>query len=283
MSISSSKSNKYLNTKRNLSTIDTNDDISKIPLLNKGPWTEKEDQLIIKWVQKYGACNWTKCSEYMKGRSGKQCREHWNNSLNPDLIKGQWTSEEDLLIMIFYKKYGGSWKKIIPIFEKRTENSIKNRFFSQLRKLASKLLQSKRRENGLEDLKKILPQATEMAKQKYFAEKKMNEKEFDEYVIRIDKAVKNRKKGYKFINLDSIRNEKNINNKKNDINIIETDEEYEFEKKENLETNKKRKRGRKKKLENKKTVEKIFNNDEESIKEKIIPIEEIIKPIIVES
>jgi hypothetical protein len=108
----------------------------------------------------------------MKGRSGKQCREHWNNSLNPDLIKGQWTSEEDLLIMIFYKKYGGSWKKIIPIFEKRTENSIKNRFFSQLRKLASKLLQSKRRENGLEDLKKILPQATEMAKQKYFAEKK---------------------------------------------------------------------------------------------------------------
>ena len=138
MSISSPKSNKYLNTKRNLSTIDTNDDISKIPLLNKGPWTEKEDQLLIKWVQKHGPSNWTKCSEYMKGRSGKQCREHWNNSLNPDLLKGQWTSEEDLLIMIFYKKYGGSWKKIIPIFEKRTENSIKNRFFSQLRKLASK-------------------------------------------------------------------------------------------------------------------------------------------------
>ena len=214
MSFSSSKSNK-----RNLSTIDTNDEINKIQLLNKGPWTEREDQLLIKWVKNHGACNWTKCSEYMKGRSGKQCREHWNNSLNPDLIKGKWTSEEDLLIMIFYKKYGGSWKKIIPIFEKRTENSIKNRFFSQLRKLANKSFQTKKRENGLEELKKLLPQATDMAKQKYFAEKKMNEKEFEEYIIRIDKAVKNRKNGYKFIDLDSIRNDKNINYKKNYINL----------------------------------------------------------------
>ena len=58
--------------------------------------------------------------------------------LNPELVKGEWTSEEDFLIMYFYEQCNGSWKKIIPLFNGRTENSIKNRFFSQLRKIATK-------------------------------------------------------------------------------------------------------------------------------------------------
>ena len=128
----------FLQKKRTLSIHSKNLTKNEEPELKKGPWSEQEDQLLIKWVKMNGPCNWTKCSDFIKGRSGKQCREHWNNSLDPQLTKGQWTAEEDLLIMVFYKKYGGSWKRIIPIFEKRTENSIKNRFFSQLRKIASK-------------------------------------------------------------------------------------------------------------------------------------------------
>ena len=57
----------------------------------------------------------------MKNRTAKQCREHWNNSLDSSLKKGNWTSEEDLLIMKFYKKYK-SWRKMIPMFKNRTEN-----------------------------------------------------------------------------------------------------------------------------------------------------------------
>ena len=112
----------------------------------KGPWSAQEDELLMEWVKKNGAKNWTKCSEFVYGRSGKQCREHWNNSLNPTLIKGNWTSEEDFLIMFFYKKYNGSWKKIIYLFEGRTENSIKNRFFSQLRKIAGENMGSDERQ-----------------------------------------------------------------------------------------------------------------------------------------
>ena len=179
---------------------------------------------ILLYLQKNGPCNWTKCSEFIKGRSGKQCREHWNNSLDPNLTKGQWKSEEDLLIMIFYEKYGGSWKKIIPIFPSRTENSIKNRFFSQLRKLASKVQQKGKKEYsskfGLELLKKFLPQATELAKQKYFEETKTNDKELEQYVNKIDNLVKNRKKGIKFIDFDTLKN-----NKKN-MNIIDIKEKY---------------------------------------------------------
>ena len=113
------------------------------PGLVKGPWTPQEDAKLFEWVKTQGATKWTLCSETIPGRSGKQCREHWNNSLNPDVKKGLWNTEEDFLIMTFYKKYKGSWKKISPLFQQRTENSIKNRFFSQLRKIATLHIQSK--------------------------------------------------------------------------------------------------------------------------------------------
>ena len=109
---------------------------TKIPI-RKGPWSPEEDKLLRKWVKQNGPKHWEACGRFIKGRKGKQCREHWNNCLNPKLIKGHWTTEEDFLIMFFYEKCKGSWKKIIPLFNGRIENSIKNRFYSQLRKYAT--------------------------------------------------------------------------------------------------------------------------------------------------
>ena len=181
---------------------------------------DRQRRSTIKKIEKNGACNWTKCSEYIKGRSGKQCREHWNNSLDPKLIKGQWTSEEDLLILIFYEKYGGSWKKIIPIFDKRTENSIKNRFFSQLRKIASKYQQSRKKEYssrfGLEDLKNFLPLATDLAKKKFFSENNNNQK-IDENLLGLNDEQNQNK-----------RNENNnIGENNEDIDEVELNKKYE--------------------------------------------------------
>ena len=39
--------------------------------------------------------------------------------------------------MYFYHKFKGSWKILINAFNGRTEKSIKNRFFSELRKIAT--------------------------------------------------------------------------------------------------------------------------------------------------
>jgi hypothetical protein len=99
------------------------------PGLVKGPWTAQEDAKLFDWVKRQGPTKWTLCSEIIPGRSGKQCREHWNNSLNSSILKGNWTVEEDYLLMLFYEKMDKSWKKIIPLFKSRTENSIKISFF----------------------------------------------------------------------------------------------------------------------------------------------------------
>jgi len=196
------------------------------PGLVKGPWTTQEDQKLNDWVKKHGATKWTLCAEGIPGRSGKQCREHWNNSLNPDVKKGSWSSEEDFLIMVFYKKYGGSWKKIIPIFNKRTENSIKNRFFSQLRKIASSFIQSKEKKFSakikLKTLLDYLDFATEKAKEKLLREKPMTDGEIEKFIdgvdVKLKKIVQIKKEGKNDININN--NNKN-NNKNLNININE--------------------------------------------------------------
>jgi hypothetical protein len=117
------------------------------PGLTKGPWSIAEDRKLLEWVQKEGPNKWTACAEYIKGRSGKQCRERWLNTLNPGVKKGNWEAEEDYLIFKLFTQFGSQWSKINLYFERRTENSIKNRFYSTLRRIAAE----KRKESSVSE------------------------------------------------------------------------------------------------------------------------------------
>lgn len=112
------------------------------PGLIKGPWTIEEDRRLLEWVRKQGPTKWTNCAHYIKGRNGKQCRERWFHTLNPKIVKGNWTCEEDFKIFILYKIFGGKWAKISAFMTGRTENAIKNRFYSTLRRKAAEKLKN---------------------------------------------------------------------------------------------------------------------------------------------
>ena len=237
----------------------------------KGQWTSEEDDLLLEWVTQNGAKRWTKCAKSIPGRNAKQCREHWNNSLNSEVEKGNWSSEEDFLIMRFYKKFQ-SWKKMIPIFKSRTENSIKNRFYSELRKIASKYIVTTKKDRGkkfsLDIILKFLDTGLEEAEKKYLKEHPMTKKELEEYINKIDLMLKNKPKGQKFIDL-------NIAQKKqsNIIDINENEEELKGIKKKLSKTIKKSdsikqgKQGRK--PETRRIVTVI--EDEEKNEQKIVP------------
>jgi len=107
------------------------------PSLIKGPWTVEEDKKLLDWVNKEGAAKWSACAQLIKGRSGKQCRERYFNTLIPNVKKGNWTIEEDYILFKLFNKYGTQWSKINKFFTGRTENSIKNRFYSTLRRIAT--------------------------------------------------------------------------------------------------------------------------------------------------
>ena len=240
-----------------------------------GTWDESEDKKLRDWVKKNGAYNWTICAEYMKNRTAKQCREHWKNTIDDNLIKGQWTAEEDLLIMKFYEKYG-SWRKMIPMFENRTENSIKNRFFSQLRKIVVKQRPPNGKKEygtkyGLDTLKKYLNEGIKQAEKRYFEENKnMTKADFENYMVQIENLIKNRKKGVKFIDIKSLKRKSfsRRNSKNNIINIKEEEDDkneqlYNEEKEDDIETfnSINKKRGRKK--EKKNNIFKTERNQEE--------------------
>lgn len=109
------------------------------PNVIKGPWNVDEDKKLIDWIKTNGATNWSACAEFIPGRTGKQCRERWMNALNPLLKKGSWEPEEDYIIFKLFKKLGSKWSTISNYIAGRTENSIKNRFYSTLRRIACEL------------------------------------------------------------------------------------------------------------------------------------------------
>jgi hypothetical protein len=104
------------------------------PALIKGSWTRQEDQTIIEFVQEFGTKTWSKLADLLPGRIGKQCRERWRNHLDPDNNKEAWTVEEDRLLIQLHEQHGNQWVKIASLMPGRSDNHIKNRWNSTLRK-----------------------------------------------------------------------------------------------------------------------------------------------------
>jgi hypothetical protein len=71
------------------------------------------------------------------GRTSKQCRERWNNYLDPTLVHTAFTEEEDKLILSLHQEYGSKWAMISRQLSGRTENSVKLRFHTLQKKLLS--------------------------------------------------------------------------------------------------------------------------------------------------
>lgn len=105
------------------------------PKLIKGSWTLEEDQTIINFVRENGSKNWTQLAALLPGRIGKQCRERWRNHLDPSINHSMWSNEEDLQLIKFHEKFGNAWVKISQLMPGRSDNAIKNRWNSTLKKV----------------------------------------------------------------------------------------------------------------------------------------------------
>ncbi|MBA0806944.1 hypothetical protein Gohar_022784, partial [Gossypium harknessii] len=77
----------------------------------KGQWTAEEDEILRKAVQHFKGKNWKKiagssAAECFKDRTDVQCLHRWQKVLNPELVKGPWSKEEDELIIELVNKFG---------------------------------------------------------------------------------------------------------------------------------------------------------------------------------
>lgn len=64
-------------------------------------------------VKKNGGKNWKKIAEALPGRTDVQCLHRWQKVLNPSLVKGPWTEEEDRLVLHLVETNGPQkWTQI---------------------------------------------------------------------------------------------------------------------------------------------------------------------------
>ncbi|AQK58634.1 Myb-related protein 308 [Zea mays] len=94
---------------------------------NKGAWTKEEDQRLVAYIKAHGEGCWRslpKAAGLL--RCGKSCRLRWINYLRPDLKRGNFTEEEDDLIIKFHELFGNKWSLIAGRLPGRTDNEIKN-------------------------------------------------------------------------------------------------------------------------------------------------------------
>eukprot|EP00831_Metopus_contortus_P046651 TRINITY_DN3750_c0_g1_i1.p1 TRINITY_DN3750_c0_g1~~TRINITY_DN3750_c0_g1_i1.p1 ORF type:complete len:340 (-),score=38.99 TRINITY_DN3750_c0_g1_i1:123-1142(-) len=103
-------------------------------------WTQDEDDMLLQIVNEYGKERWNLLSQELNKRlagchkNGKQCRERFRNYLDPSLTKEEWSKNERVLFALMHKHFGNSWGKIAKYYKGRSDISLKNLFYSQIRK-----------------------------------------------------------------------------------------------------------------------------------------------------
>ncbi|KAH7652571.1 myb proto-oncogene protein plant protein [Dioscorea alata] len=108
--------------------------------VKKGPWTPEEDIILVSYIQEHGPGNW-RAVPTNTGllRCSKSCRLRWTNYLRPGIKRGNFTDQEEKLIIHLQALLGNRWAAIASYLPERTDNDIKNYWNTHLKKKLKKL------------------------------------------------------------------------------------------------------------------------------------------------
>ena len=96
-------------------------------------FTPDEDTLIKKLADDK-KLSWDEIAKQLPGRTGRQCKDRYNNYLNKVVVNKEWTQEEDEVIIQKYKELGPRWTAISNYLECRSGNNVKNRWYKYILK-----------------------------------------------------------------------------------------------------------------------------------------------------
>jgi hypothetical protein len=105
--------------------------------VQRRPFQPAEDALLIEILSQSPFLNWDSVAQQFDGRTPRQCRERWLNYLRPQVRTGPWSPAEDEFLVAMVNEHGRSWSTISRMFNGRSENDVKNRWYSHLQHEAS--------------------------------------------------------------------------------------------------------------------------------------------------
>ncbi|XP_034274747.1 transcriptional activator Myb isoform X1 [Pantherophis guttatus] len=101
--------------------------------LGKTRWTREEDEKLKKLVEQNGTEDWKVIANFLPNRTDVQCQHRWQKVLNPELIKGPWTKEEDQQVIELVQKYGPKrWSVIAKHLKGRIGKQCRERWHNHL-------------------------------------------------------------------------------------------------------------------------------------------------------
>jgi len=101
-------------------------------------WTPDQDARLKEIVHELGMEHvktqdfWDRVALHCE-HDARLCRHRWNNFLRPDLRKGDWTLQEEALIVDMHRQFGPCWRVMVQCFPNRTDNDLKNKWNSMRR------------------------------------------------------------------------------------------------------------------------------------------------------
>jgi hypothetical protein len=91
-------------------------------------FSPEDDDRLRSAIENYGTTNWAMIAYDVGGKNARQCKERWFNYLSPELNCGEWTCDDDILLIQKFTELGNKWVRIAKCFPNRTDSMVKNRF-----------------------------------------------------------------------------------------------------------------------------------------------------------
>ena len=101
--------------------------------VNRGRWLKEEDEKLKEVVTRYGDGNWSFIAAQFPDRSDVQCQQRWDKVVNPLLVKGPWTKEEDDKVVELVSQLGPKkWTLIARHLKGRIGKQCRERWHNHL-------------------------------------------------------------------------------------------------------------------------------------------------------
>ncbi|XP_067096122.1 v-myb avian myeloblastosis viral oncogene homolog-like 2a [Osmerus mordax] len=99
----------------------------------KVKWTPEEDENLKILVHNFGHKDWKTIASFLPGRTDYQCMHRYRKYLDPDLVKGAWTKEEDDKVIKLVAIYGTKhWAMVARHLKGRQGKQCRERWHNHL-------------------------------------------------------------------------------------------------------------------------------------------------------